>query len=55
MRRLAANPAPIGAGMNRAFSAGDLAVTEILGRCPRLIMNVAPSALKRNRKAALKM
>src|SRR5436190_16299450 len=33
-------------GMNRAFSAA-LGVALVLGRCPRLFMNIAPLALKR--------
>src|SRR5207249_11374182 len=40
-------PTQIGAGMNRAFSAGGLALPEFLGRCPRLVMNAAPLALNR--------
>jgi hypothetical protein len=35
--------------MNRAFSAGGfLALYEALGRCPRLLMNAAPLALKKD-------
>ena len=35
--RFAVNPTPVGAGMNRAFSA-KRTLCESLGRCPRLIM-----------------
>ena len=31
--------------MNRAFSANDIAVNMSMGRCPRLWMRTAPSAL----------
>src|SRR5437667_446312 len=37
--------------MNRAFSAG-ASCTNSLGRCPRLLMNAAPLALKRDRQTA---
>jgi hypothetical protein len=33
--------------MNRAFSAGGLALHKSLGRCPRLLMNAAPLALNK--------
>ena len=36
-----------GGGMNRAFSAGGLALHEFLGRCPRLGHEAAPLALLR--------